>query len=333
MINQAVLFLKNETYLNHFFRILYKHNFKKIFIFTNKKLELDKLNTFFDKIEISFTQALDPLFIDNYKQFYNKLDNEFISINCDFFLADNYLYLKKYLSKKKKSIYVKYLGNDIPFILFKKKIFLSRLNSEKILKLKKDIKKKFNLLNLQNSKKNKIKLFFSNVYKKTIILDRDGVININKGYVGFKNKFFFQKGAIKALKYLCEKKYNIYVITNQSGIARGYFLEKDVVSLHNYIRDTLEKKNVVINKIYYSPFHKNGIIKKFAKYSSCRKPGIKLFKILCKEWNVKNKKNIIMIGDQISDMDFAKNAGIKSAFFKDKNLFTFIKNLKNKNKF
>ena len=333
MINQAVLFSKNEAYLIDFVRILYKNNFKKIFIFSNKKIQVDKLNTFFEKIEISYTQSLNPLCIDNYKKFYSKLDDEFISINCDFFLADNYFYLKKFLSKKKKSIYIKYLGKEIPFILFKKKIFLSKLNSEKLLKIKKIIKKKFNLLNLQSSKKNKIKLFFKNLYKKTIILDRDGVININKGYVGFKNKFFFQKGAIKALKYLCEKKYNIYVITNQSGIARGYFLEKDVISLHNYLRDNLETKNVLINKIYYSPFHKDGIIKKFKKNSSCRKPGIKLFKILCKEWNLKNKKNIIMIGDQISDMNFAKNAGIKSALFNYGNLFNFIKNLKNKNKF
>ena len=101
MINQAVLFSKNEAYLIDFVRTLYKNNFKKIFIFCNKKIQVDKLNTFFEKIEISYTQSLNPLFIDNYKNFYSKLDDEFISINCDFFLADNYFYLKKYLSKKK----------------------------------------------------------------------------------------------------------------------------------------------------------------------------------------------------------------------------------------
>ena len=333
MINQAVLLLKNKKYLSHFVRILYKHNFKKIFIFTNKKIKIDNFKTFFDKIEFSFTQDLDPLITNKYKQVYNKLDEEFISINCDFFLAEDYFFLKRYFYNKKNSIYIKSIGKHIPFALFKKKIFLSKSNSKKIFKLKKNIKKKFNFLTLQYSKKNIIKLFFANIYQKTIILDRDGVINVNKGYVGFKNKFFFQKGAIKALKYLSEEKYNIYVITNQSGIARGYFLEKDVISLHNYIRDKLETKNVPINKIYYSPYHKDGIINKFKKNSSCRKPGIKLFKILCEEWNVNDKKNIMMIGDQISDIEFAKNAKIKSALFKDGNLFNFIKDLKNKKKF
>ena len=98
------------------------------------------------------------------------------------------------------------------------------------------------------------------------------MINVNKGYVGFKKDFVFQKGAIKALKYLNDNKYNIYVVTNQSVIARGYFSENDVINLHNFIIYQLEIRGIYINKFYYSPYHKDGIVTKYKKNSSCRKP-------------------------------------------------------------
>ena len=174
----------------------------------------------------------------------------------------------------------------------------------------------------------KIKNFFSKIYSKLIILDRDGVINVDRGYVGFKKDFSFQNGAIKAIKQLNKKEYNIFVISNQSGIARGYFTNKDVKNLHTYLRDILSNHNCFINKIYYSPYHKDGIVKKYSKKTDCRKPGIKLFKTIEKEWKIKIRKRTYMIGDQITDIQFAKNANIKSALFKSGNLFSFIKNLK-----
>ena len=185
---------------------------------------------------------------------------------------------------------------------------------------------------LNANKKNlgslKIKKFFLKIYSKTIILDRDGVINVNKGYVGFKKDFFFQNGAIKTIKELNKNGYNIFVVSNQSGIARGYFTNRDVKYLHMYLRDILSNHNCFINKIYYSPYHKDGIIKKYSKKTDCRKPGIKLFKTIEKEWEIKINKSTYMIGDQITDIQFAKNANIKSALFKRGNLFSFVKNLK-----
>ena len=175
--------------------------------------------------------------------------------------------------------------------------------------------------------KKEIHQFFSNIYSRSIILDRDGVINVNKGYVGFKKDFVFQPGAIKAIKYLNRNSIDIFVVSNQSGIARGYFKVKNVEYLHNHLRDTLIKNSAVINKIYYSPYHKDGIIKKYKKNSNCRKPGIKLFENLIKEWDISDKSQIIMIGDQITDMQFADKAKIKSALFLGGNLYNFVKKL------
>jgi D-glycero-D-manno-heptose 1,7-bisphosphate phosphatase len=158
-------------------------------------------------------------------------------------------------------------------------------------------------------------------------LDRDGVINENKGYVGFKKDFKFQSGAIKAIKYLYNNNYNIFVVSNQSGIARGYFTISDVENLHEYLRNSIIENKATINKIYFSPYHKDGIIKKYKKKSSCRKPGTKLFKTLVKEWGIENYSKIIMIGDQSSDKKFAHNANIKFSFFKRGNLYSLIRKL------
>ena len=179
----------------------------------------------------------------------------------------------------------------------------------------------------KNQNEKKIDQFFSKIYSRSIILDRDGVINVNKGYVGFKKDFIFQPGAIKAIKYLNKNNVNIFVVSNQSGIARGYFTLTDVEKLHNYLRGHLIKNSAVINKIYYSPYHVDGILKKYSKNSSCRKPGIKLFKNIIKEWSIKNKSNMIMIGDQLTDMQFAEKAQIKSSLFSGGNLYNFIKKL------
>ena len=91
------------------------------------------------------------------------------------------------------------------------------------------------------------------------------MINVNKGYVGFQRDFTFKNGALKAIKELNKNGYNIYVVSNQSGIARGYFSDKDVKNLHIYLRDILSCHNCFINKIYYSPYHKDGIIGKYSK--------------------------------------------------------------------
>ena len=95
--------------------------------------------------------------------------------------------------------------------------------------------------------------------------------------------------------------------------------------MNNYIRSELRKQNCYINQIFYSPYHPNASIKKFKKKSSCRKPGIKFYKIIRKDWDIKYK-NILMIGDKVTDLEFAKNCGIKGLIFNQNNLYNFIKN-------
>tara|TARA_B100001057_G_scaffold60973_2_gene54227 strand:- start:3783 stop:4292 length:510 start_codon:yes stop_codon:yes gene_type:complete len=162
---------------------------------------------------------------------------------------------------------------------------------------------------------------------KIAFLDRDGVLNQkkNRGYVGFKKHFRWVSGARETIKFLRENKYKIIVVTNQSGIARGYFSSKDVRNLHKFMNAELKKFNTKIDRFLFCPFHIDGKIRKYKKRSSLRKPDIGMFKIINKIWKV-DKRNSFMIGDQKTDMQFAKKVGIKGFFFRKRNLYKFIKN-------
>ena len=165
--------------------------------------------------------------------------------------------------------------------------------------------------------------------KKTCVafLDRDGVINsgkLNNGYIGSLEHFKWVPGAIKAIKFLNEKNYKVVVVTNQSGVARGFFTIKDVKKIHFFIQKKLKENEAKIDKFYFCPFHKHGIIKIYKKKSSLRKPNIGMFRLAQRKWKI-DKKNSFMIGDQKTDIEFARRAKIKGYLFNQKNLYQFIK--------
>lgn len=165
---------------------------------------------------------------------------------------------------------------------------------------------------------------------KVAFLDRDGVINksnFQNGYIGYKKYFKLIPGVVSSIKYLKSLNYKVVIVSNQSGIARGYFTIDDVNKLHKYLQSTLKKKGTILDKILICPYHKDGVIKKYKKSSSLRKPNIGMFRLVNKIWKV-DKLNSFMIGDQDTDMEFAKKSGIKGFLFKEKNLLKFIKSKK-----
>lgn len=162
---------------------------------------------------------------------------------------------------------------------------------------------------------------------KVAFLDRDGVINsskINKGYIGKIKHFKWIKGSKKAIKYLKSKNYKVVIVTNQSGIARGYFTTTDVYNVHNYLKSEIIKFGTKIDKIYFCPYHIEGVIKKFKKNSIMRKPNNGMYMKASKVWKIDKKKSF-MIGDQKTDMEFAKKSKIKGYLFHTGNLYDFVK--------
>ena len=143
---------------------------------------------------------------------------------------------------------------------------------------------------------------------KIAFLDRDGVINlsnINNGYIGKIIDFKWVDDSKKAIKYIKSKGYKVVIVSNQSGVARGYFSIKKVYSLHKYIQSELKKIGTSIDRYYFCPFHKDGVIEKYKKNSPLRKPNIGMFRLAQKKWNI-DRSNSFMVGDQKTDMEFAK---------------------------
>ena len=166
-----------------------------------------------------------------------------------------------------------------------------------------------------------------NKSKKIAFLDRDGVINSSKprnGYIGYLKDFKWVPGAKKAIQFLKKDNFKVVVVSNQSGVARGYFKISNVYKIHKHIQTGLKKFSTSIDQFYFCPHHKDGIIKKYKKDSMLRKPKIGMFRLAQKKWKIDKKKSF-MIGDQKTDMEFAKRVKIKGYLFRDKNLFDFVK--------
>jgi D-glycero-D-manno-heptose 1,7-bisphosphate phosphatase len=145
-------------------------------------------------------------------------------------------------------------------------------------------------------------------YRPAIFLDRDGVINRDKGYTYKIKDFKFQHNIFKIIKKF-QKKYYIFIVTNQSGIARGYYKIKDFYKLQNYVKNYLAKRNLFINDIEFCPHHPLGKIKKFRYKCQCRKPGNLMIRKITNRWLIKKKKSLF-IGNSDSDKMCAEKSNI-----------------------
>ena len=161
---------------------------------------------------------------------------------------------------------------------------------------------------------------------KCVFLDRDGVINQDKGYISKISDFKIYPGVGKAISLLNKKNYLVIIITNQSGIGRGLIKIKELKNIHNHLRKKIKKYGGKIDDIFYCPFHPVFGIGKYKKKSNDRKPGDGMIRKAIKKWKI-NSKDSFMIGDKTSDKLAAKKAKIKFFYKKEKNLNTQIKNI------
>lgn len=143
---------------------------------------------------------------------------------------------------------------------------------------------------------------YSRPETKAVFLDRDGTINENgSGYIHKIEDFKFIPGVIPALQKLSKTDYKIIILTNQSGIGRGYFKKEDLEKLHQWMIGELKKKEIRIDKIYYCPHHPQD-------HCSCRKPKIGLLKKavqdfglnLSKSWVVGNEEKDVIMGKMVN---------------------------------
>lgn len=146
--------------------------------------------------------------------------------------------------------------------------------------------------------------------KKAIFLDRDGTINVEKDYLYRIEDFVFEDGVIEGLKILKELGYIFIVVTNQSGIARGYYTKKDVEVLNLHIQEILAKEGICIEKFYYCPHHAEKGIGKYKVECNCRKPKTGMLDSGVEEFDI-DREASYMVGDNISDLQAGINVGMK----------------------
>ena len=137
---------------------------------------------------------------------------------------------------------------------------------------------------------------------KAVFIDRDGTINIDNNYVFRVQDFEFIPDAIKGLKLLQEIGFKLIVITNQSGIARGYYTEEDYKELNQWMERTLRSEyGIEIAASYYCPHHPEAIINNYRKECNCRKPKVGLFEKAIIDKNI-DTDNSYAIGDKLRDL-------------------------------
>ena len=158
---------------------------------------------------------------------------------------------------------------------------------------------------------------------KACFLDRDGVLNEDIGYLHKSEDFKWIDGAVEAIKLLKKNNFLVIVITNQSGISRGYFTAKDVTNLHEWMNKILKKEDIQINDFFFSGDLPNN------NPESRRKPSPKMINEAVEKYNL-DKTRCFMIGDKLSDLEAAKNAQIKGFLFNKRNLKNFIEKILDK---
>ena len=145
--------------------------------------------------------------------------------------------------------------------------------------------------------------------EKYLFLDRDGVINVDTGYLFKPKDLVFNPGIFDLVEQAVYKKYKIHIITNQSGIARGYFTEADLMIIMDIIIKFLKLKSKSITIDWsFSPFHEKGILEKYRIDSYTRKPNPMMINNVCNDLDILSKS--IMIGDNFSDYLCSARAGL-----------------------
>jgi len=166
--------------------------------------------------------------------------------------------------------------------------------------------------------------------KPTVFFDRDGVLNIDKGYVHKPDDFEWIEGAREAVKWANDNGYLAIVITNQAGIARGYYTEEHFLNFTQWINDELRKSGAHLDATYYCPHHPREGKGKYLFQCKCRKPGSGMLIQAIDDWGVDTGKSI-MVGDKEKDVLAAKGAGVEGVIFDGNDLESIIKKRTNFN--
>ena len=153
--------------------------------------------------------------------------------------------------------------------------------------------------------------------ERAVFLDRDGTIIEQVNYLYECSQVKFPPKSGEAIKLLNENGFKVFVITNQPGVARGYFTEEAVKEVNRYIEEYLSKEGATIDRFYYCPHHPEGTIEEYTKECDCRKPKPGMIEEAAGEFGI-DLRGSFVIGDRLIDVDAGQRAGCRTILLGDK---------------
>jgi D-glycero-D-manno-heptose 1,7-bisphosphate phosphatase len=149
--------------------------------------------------------------------------------------------------------------------------------------------------------------------RRALFIDRDGTISEEIGYVNHPSRYKVFPYAAEAIRMLNERDWLAILVTNQAGVARGYFTEDLIGAVHNLLNEELAENGARLDAIYYCAHHSSVGVAPYRMNCDCRKPKPGLIHRAADEYNIDLTRSW-MVGDRYSDIELARNAGVRSAF-------------------
>jgi D-glycero-D-manno-heptose 1,7-bisphosphate phosphatase len=149
--------------------------------------------------------------------------------------------------------------------------------------------------------------------ERALFLDRDGVVNEEVGYLHRVEEVRFVEGIFSLCRTAMRLGYRLVVVTNQAGIARGYYAEADFELLMAWMREALRAEGIELDAVYHCPFHPEHGVGRYKREHEDRKPGTGMLRRAAREFGVELTESV-MVGDRCSDIAAANSAGLRQAF-------------------
>ena len=151
--------------------------------------------------------------------------------------------------------------------------------------------------------------------KPAVFLDRDGTVNEQMGYINHPSRFVLIPGVIEAIRALNEAGFLTIIVSNQSGVARGYFPETLVEDVHTLLQGLLREKGAYLDGIFYCPHYPRGTVEGYRTRCSCRKPGTGLIDQACQSFDI-DLPGSYVIGDRYTDIELAQRSKLTGILVK-----------------
>lgn len=158
--------------------------------------------------------------------------------------------------------------------------------------------------------------------RRALFLDRDGVINLDHGHVGTQDRFEWMPGALETLRAATDAGFHVFVVTNQSGIARGFYDEAQFAALSAWMTERIRAAGGTVDDLRFCPFHPEAKLEAYRQVSDWRKPAPGMLLDLIEKWEI-DPTHSLLIGDQPTDLQAAQAAGVKAYHFEGADLALF----------